>query len=167
MGKKKYTDHEMKQQKQMSFAAKTVWIGFIGGLLWSSLGYFSHYFNFMQIGPAFILQPWALGEWKNGHLGQVVGIFTISIGSIGVAFLYKWTLQKISRVWPGLLLGAFIWVLIFYLLNPFVPQWKPVQSYTLTTLITSLCLCLVYGLFIGYSIAYEYAEQKAGQKDFG
>ncbi|MBU8594786.1 YqhR family membrane protein [Shouchella clausii] len=159
MSRRKELHRQIQEEKQMGFTTKTVLIGFFGGLIWSLIGYFSYYFNFTQVGPSFVLLPWALGEWKTGHIGQVVGVGVIAICSIGVAFLYKWMLQKVNSIWPGVGFGVLIWVIVFYILNPFIPQLKPVQSYTVNTLVTTLCLFILYGLFIGYSIAYEYAEQ--------
>ncbi|WP_059103275.1 YqhR family membrane protein [Shouchella shacheensis] len=160
MADQKYSNRDIKQQKQMNFPIKVALIGFFGGLFWSLIGYFSYYFSFTKIGPAFVLMPWALGEWKTGHLGQVLGVLVLAILSIAVAFLYKFCFQKINSMWVGVGVGILLWIIVFYIINPFVPQLKPVQSYDWHTLVTSLCLYVLYGLFIGYSISYEYAEQK-------
>ncbi len=152
-------DKQIKDEKQMGFTLKVVLIGFCGGLIWSLIGYFSYYFHLTQVGPSFVLLPWALGEWKTGHWGQVIGVVVIAVLSIGVAFIYKWSMQKVNSMWPGLGFGALLWLIVFYIVNPFVIQLKPVQTYSLNTLVTTLCLFLLYGLFIGYSISYEYAEQ--------
>lgn len=158
-------DKKITEEKQMSYITKVILIGFFGGLIWSGIGYFSYYFNLTEVGPSFVLLPWALGEWKTGHWGQVIGMVAISILSIGVAFIYKWCLQKVNSMWPGIGFGALLWVVMFYFVNPFVEQLKPIQSYTLNTIITTLCLFLLYGLFIGYSIAYEYSEQTYASKN--
>jgi hypothetical protein len=41
-------------------------------------------------------------------------------------------------------------------LNPIFPDMKPFLDLSRNTVITSVCIYLVYGLFIGYSINYEY-----------
>ncbi|MBG9784124.1 YqhR family membrane protein [Shouchella lehensis] len=152
-------DHEIIDTKQMGFPVKVILIGFFGGLIWSFIGYSSYYFHLTEVGPSFVLLPWALGDWKLGHTGQLVGIAVIAILSIGIAFFYKWTLQKLNSMWPGVGFGMLLWVIVFYILNPFIVDLKPVQSYSLNTIVTTLCLFILYGLFIGYSISYEYAEQ--------
>ncbi|KGA97915.1 hypothetical protein AJ85_03545 [Alkalihalobacillus alcalophilus ATCC 27647 = CGMCC 1.3604] len=160
MAKKQLEQNE--QEKQMSFNTKVVVIGLFGGLIWASIWYFSFFFNFIRVGPALILMPWALADWKDTYIGQLVGIGVIMILSIGIAFLYKATLQRMKSLWAGVGFGLLLWVLLFYILNPLFPGLKTVQNLDSNTIVTSLCLFVLYGLFIGYSISYEYAEQKRG-----
>nr|WP_152976464.1 YqhR family membrane protein [Alkalihalophilus marmarensis] len=147
------------KEQQMSFPVKVVIIGFFGGLIWSLVGYFAFYFNFIRVGPALVLMPWALGDWKNTYIGQWTGVVVIAVISIGVAFLYKVILQKVLSVWAGVGFGAILWGLVFYVFNPFFPGLKTVQNLDSNTIVTSLCLYILYGVFIGYSVSYEYAEQ--------
>ncbi|WP_413379783.1 YqhR family membrane protein [Alkalihalobacillus sp. 1P02AB] len=160
MAKKQLEQNE--QEKQMSFNTKVVVIGLFGGLIWASIWYFSFFFNFIRVGPALILMPWALADWKDTYIGQLVGIVVIMILSIGIAFFYKVTLQRMKSLWAGVGFGVLLWVLLFYILNPLFPGLKTVQNLDSNTIVTSLCLFALYGLFIGYSISYEFAEQKRG-----
>ncbi|GAF63792.1 hypothetical protein BTS2_0684 [Bacillus sp. TS-2] len=150
---------QQEREQQMTYKMKVFLIGFFGGLIWSSIGYFTFFFHFIRIGPAFVLMPWILGDWKDTYIGQLVGILVISIVSIAIAFVYMLTLQKVKSMWVGVGFGLFLWVLIFYILNPFFPGLKTVPHLDSNTIVTSLCLFALYGLFIGYSISYEYAEQ--------
>ncbi|KMK76981.1 YqhR family membrane protein [Alkalihalobacillus pseudalcaliphilus] len=150
------------KEQQMSFHTKVVLIGFFGGLIWSSVWYFSFFFNFIRVGPALMLLPWTLGDWKDTYIGQLVGIAVIMILSIGLAYLYKVTLQKVKSMWAGVGFGILLWVLVFYILNPLFPGLKTVQNLDSNTIVTSICLFALYGLFVGYSISYEYGEQKRG-----
>lgn len=147
-----------KHETQMSFHTTVATIGFFGGLIWSGIGYFAFFFNFIRVGPALVLMPWALGDWKNGYIGQLVGIVVISILSIFVAFIYRLILARFNSIWPGLGFGVILWLLVFYLLNPIFHGLKPLASLDINTIITSLCLYILYGVFIGYSISYEYNE---------
>ncbi|QOY36085.1 YqhR family membrane protein [Anaerobacillus isosaccharinicus] len=149
-----------KREEPMSFNATVTSIGFFGGLIWSVVGYLAFYFNFIRVGPALVLMPWALGDWKNGPIGQLVGIGVIAVLSIGVAFLYRFLLAKFNSIWPGLCYGFALWFLVFYFLNPIFPGLKALQKLDLNTIITSLCIYILYGVFIGYSISYEYSEQQ-------
>jgi hypothetical protein len=45
---------------------------------------------------------------------------------------------------------------VYLVLNPIFSEMKPFLDLSRDTVITSICLYLVYGLFIGYSINYEY-----------
>lgn len=147
-----------KHGKQMSFNGTVASIGFFGGLIWSIIGYLAFFFNFIRVGPALVLMPWALGDWKNGYIGQLVGIAVISLLSIVVAFLYRFLLAKFNSIWPGLAFGVLLWFIVFYLLNPIFPGLKPLAELDINTVITSVCLYILYGVFIGYSISYEYYE---------
>jgi hypothetical protein len=151
---------EKRQEKQLRYPAKVALIGLFGGLIWSLIGYFTFYFNFIIVGPALALMPFALGDWKDTYIGQLVGIAVISILSIGVAFLYRLVLQRFDKIWVGIGFGLVLWLIVFYVLNPIFPGLKSVQNLDFNTIITSICLYVLYGTFIGYSISYEYAEQQ-------
>ncbi|MCM3715259.1 YqhR family membrane protein [Halalkalibacter oceani] len=158
MGKQHLEQNE--QEMQMSFPAKVALIGIFGGIIWSLLGYFAFFFHFIRVGPALALMPFALGDWKDTYIGQFVGVAVIAVLSIGVAFTYKLLLQKQHKMWVGVVFGLVLWGLVFYVLNPIFPGLKPIGQLDSNTLITSLCLYVLYGVFIGYSISYEYEQQR-------
>ncbi|MCD8502264.1 MAG: YqhR family membrane protein [Bacillaceae bacterium] len=147
-----------KREEPQSFHVTVAIIGFFGGLIWSFVGYIAFFFNFIRVGPALALMPWALGDWKNGYIGQLVGIAAIAIISILVAFLYRLIFARYNSIWPGIGFGIALWFTVFYILNPIFPGLKPLAQLDFNTIITGLCLYVLYGLFIGYSISYEYNE---------
>lgn len=147
------------QPKRMSYVATIFIIGVSGGVFWSLVGYLAFYFNFIHFGPALILKPFELGDWKNSYPGHLVGILVIGIVSIGLAFLYKVLFQKIQSIWAGVLYGLILWVIVFHFLNPFLPSLEPIAKLDQNTIVTSVCLYVCYGLFIGYSISYAYFER--------
>ncbi|UOE95909.1 YqhR family membrane protein [Alkalihalobacillus sp. LMS39] len=153
-----------RREEPMTFNAKVATIGFCGGIFWGLIGYLAFFFNFMRVGPALVLMPWALGDWKNGYIGQIVGIFVIGLLSILVAFLYMVLLKKFNNIWAGLGYGLVLWGLVFYLLNPVFHGLKPLNQLDSNTIITSICLYILYGVFIGYSISYEYEELNQAQQ---
>ncbi|MBM7097299.1 hypothetical protein JSY36_16320 [Bacillus sp. H-16] len=160
MSEDKNNQKEQEQKEQSnSFHGMVAMIGFFGGVFWSIIGYLSFTLNFIRVGPALILMPWALPDWKNGWLGQLVGIIAIGVVSIGVAFIYRLILAKINKLWPGAVFGFVLWALVFGLFNPMFPGLKPLTQLDINTIITSLCLYILYGAFIGYSVAYEYHER--------
>ncbi|WP_096434700.1 YqhR family membrane protein [Alteribacter populi] len=150
---------QSKSEQSMSFSSSVAATGFFGGLFWSFIGYLTFVFNFSRIGPALVLMPWALPDWKNGWLGQVVGILAIGVLSIGIAFLYRLIFVKINKLWPGVVFGFLLWTLVFGLFNPMFPGLKPLQQMDINTKVTTLCLYILYGAFIGYSVSYEYHER--------
>ncbi|MDA3131123.1 YqhR family membrane protein [Aliibacillus thermotolerans] len=146
-----------------SYHQRVASIGFFGGFIWSMVGYALFYLNFTSVGPALALDPWALPDWKKTYIGHLVGIIFLSILSIGVAFLYRYTLQKLSSIWPGVIFGVVLWGIVFYFFHPIFPSLKPVTELDADTIITTLSLYILYGVFIGYSISFEYEEMERSQ----
>lgn len=162
-------DKELEQNRKeqpLSFTTKVLNIGIAGGLIWGLIGYVTYLFKFTKIPPSLILSPWALGEWKNEHLGQWIGIIAIAIVSIGVAFVYKATLVKINNMIAGLAYGIVLWLIVFYLLNPMFPDLPSIMKLDKNTIITTLCLYILYGVFIGYSISFEYHENQQNSASY-
>jgi uncharacterized membrane protein YagU involved in acid resistance len=91
----------------------------------------------------------------------------IGVISIAAALLYYALLRKIRGMWPGILYGAALWVVIFYLFNPLFPNVQPVADLNMNTVITTLCLYILYGVFVGYSISFETQEMNRGSQSAG
>ncbi len=154
-----YMSYEQKPTnypKPMSFSVMVFWTGLFGGVFWGIIGYLAYYFNFTEIRPDVILEPWMLGDWKKGWQGIVLSIILIGVLSIIVAFVYYAVLRKFKGFWFGLGFGVILFLLVFFILNPLFPGIKPLADLNRDTIITSICLYIVYGIFIGYSINYEY-----------
>ncbi|HEU5141170.1 MAG TPA: YqhR family membrane protein [Bacillales bacterium] len=154
-------DRNIKQdnkQKPISFTSKCMLIGFWGGLICGVIGYIAYLMNFTVFGPALVLKPWALGEWKHELLGQIVGIFAIALLSILTSLIYKVILERWYTMWVGVIYGVVLWFVVFYLLNPIFPDMKSIADFDKNTLVTTICIYILYGLFIGYSVSFEYHE---------
>lgn len=149
-----------KQGEELSHLSKVIITGFVGGAFWSLIGYFAFYFNFTEMGPALILEPWAIGEWKEGMTGHMIGIIAIGILSIGVAIIYNLLFRNIPKLWPSILFGVALWAFVFYLLNPIFPKLESVNDLSRNTIITTICLYVLYGAFVGYSISYDTEQMK-------
>lgn len=145
-------------KRAWTFEQRIASIGLFGGLFWGAVHYVLFLFNFTKVGPSFVLLPWALPEWKHTYVGHLLGIVFISILSLGIAFLYRWLLKRWETIWVGALFGGMLWFFIFFILHPIFPSLESVPDMEKTTLITTLCLFVMYGVFIGYSVAYEYKE---------
>jgi hypothetical protein len=157
MENKEQLEQNQKEQP-MSPIVRAIITGIAGGFLWSLLGYLAYLFSFTSLAPAIVLDPWAIGDWKDGVLGQFVGIFIIALLSIGVALLYYALLKKFSSFWASVGFGVGIWVVVFYLLNPIFSSMSPVKELSSDTIITTICLYILYGVFIGFSISFEHNE---------
>jgi hypothetical protein len=146
------------REKPLSPVAKAIVTGVVGGIFWSLIGYLAYIFNFSKLGPALVLQPWGVGEWKSEVLGQFVGIAAIGLLSIPVALIYKGLFSKIEGMWLGMVYGVGLWAFVFFILNPLFPDLQSVKELGWDTNITSVCLYILYGVFIGYSISFDYKE---------
>lgn len=156
-----------KREQPVNFASKVASIGFFGGLIWGIVTFVTYYLNFSKVGPALALNPWALGDWKNKVTGQVIGIVVIAVISIGIAFVYKEVFVKMKSLLTGIIFGAALWGLVFYVLRPIFPDLEPLTEIGWNTIITTACIFILYGLFVGYSISFDYYENQAGSNEAG
>lgn len=159
---------QSQREKPLSFVANVVITGFVGGVLWSALAFLAYYFNFTEIRPNVIIEPWTIGKWKEGWLGTVISITLIGIVSIGAALIYYAVLRRFKGMWAGIGFGIAMLALVFFVLNPIFPGISPFGDLKRNTIITSVCIYILYGVFVGYSISYEEEEiQKREEKEKG
>lgn len=149
---------QSQREKPLSFFAMVMTIGFVGGLVWSTIAYFAYVFNFTEIRPNVIIEPWTIGAWKEQWLGTVISIILMGLISIGAAILYYSTLRKFNNLYVGMLYGVLLFLLVFLVLNPIFPGIRPFTELPRMTIITSVCIYILYGVFVGYSISYEENE---------
>lgn len=164
MAEEKEKLEQSQREKPLSFIAMVVIIGFVGGVFWSALGYLAYLFNFTEIRPNVIIEPWTIGSWKEEWLGTVISIILIGIISIAAAILYYFTLRKFGSMWVGAGYGLVLLLLVFFVLNPIFPGIRPFAELSKITLITSACFYILYGVFVGYSISYEESENRKVEK---
>lgn len=138
---------------------RTLLTGFIGGLIWSTLAVMMYHFNFAEVDPKkFILRAWKDVDWTNGWLGDLVSILVLSILSIIVALIYYFLFKKIFSIWMGVFYGITLWMIIFFLIQPLFPNTKQILELNVDTIISTICLFILYGTFVGYSISYDYHD---------
>lgn len=160
-----YMNKNKKVAKMLIFI-RALSTGFIGGLMWSIFGVVIYYFNFVEVDPKkFILRPWKNVDWTSGWLGDIVTIILLAILSIGVAVIYYLLFKKVYSIWMGAIYGVFIWLAIFFLIQPLFPNTKQLFELSNETIISTLCLFILYGTFIGYSISYDYYDTYVLGKD--
>jgi hypothetical protein len=61
-------------------------------------------------------------------------------------------------MWVGIVFGAALWGLVFFILNPMFPNLQTVFELPRNTIVTTACLYILYGVFVGYSISFDYNE---------
>ncbi|MFY4776274.1 YqhR family membrane protein [Metabacillus sp. RGM 3146] len=151
-----------KKERRRSFFERIMVTGFTGGILWSFMGWIASAFHFAEIGPTLILQPFISAGWKDGYQGILLSIFLIGIISIFTALLYYVFFKRVKSMWGGVGYGIVLWILVFYAFAAFFPVIKGAAEFTQDTIVTTLCLYILYGVFIGYSISFE--ENELGTK---
>lgn len=146
--------------KPMSLTTTSAITGFIGGVFWGAISYIAYYFNFTEIRPSTVLEPWAVGEWKTGWIGVIISLIVLGVLGVVAAFLYYFTLKKFLKMWVSLAYGTVLFLVVFIILNPLFPGFNPITKLDRNTILTTFCLYLLFGMFVGYSISYEYQEKK-------
>ncbi|WP_219914628.1 YqhR family membrane protein [Thalassobacillus sp. CUG 92003] len=150
---------QRKQEPQKSVVSKAVTTGFVSGVLWSGIGAFTYFFHFSEVSPAsFFIRSFWQNEWTSTWIAEVLGVLAVALISMVTALVYYLALKKLHGMWPGIVYGILIWLLIFLAFNPIfnaVPAWGELSS---DTMVTTFCLHVLYGVFIGYSISYEYHD---------
>lgn len=140
---------------------RAILTGLIGGLFWSMIGMISFYFNFVEIPiRAYVLNPWTRADWTTGWIGHIVSILLVAILSMGVAIIYYGILRKRNTMWVGVWFGIVLWLIVFLLLNPLFSNIPSFDELTYDTIVTSLALYILYGVFIGYSISFDYHDDR-------
>lgn len=161
----KINEKQLEQNKRTdsasSLLARSLLTGFIGGIFWSTIAVFLYYFNFMEVSPkSFVLRSWIKMEWTDGWLGDLVSVILIGLLSIITAFIYYVMLKKVQTMWISVLYGIVLWAIVFYILQPMFPNVSSLSNLQSDTIITTLCIYILYGTFIGYSISYDYHDSQ-------
>lgn len=149
-----------KNQKEVSLVMmRSLLTGFFGGLLWSGMSVGMYYFNFIEISPkAYLLRTWTKASWTDGWIGDIVSILLVGLLSIVVALIYFALLKKIYSIWMGVVFGFSLWLIFYYGLHPLFPHIQSVTNLSSNTVISTLCVFILYGTFLGYSIAFDYND---------
>jgi len=136
-----------------------VWIiGLVGGMLASFLGIVSHYFHFMEFSPNFILTSWSNRDWVKAWQGSLVTILLFGIISIIIAFIYYALFKKMKNMIAYILFGILWWVILLFVFGPIFNDLPSVAKMSSDSIVTSICIFALYGVFIGYSISFDYQE---------
>ncbi|WP_019242529.1 MULTISPECIES: YqhR family membrane protein [Bacillus] len=146
------------KEKPMSPVANCVVTGFIGGLFWSIIAQLAYYFHFSEIGPNMLLSFWKTHKWASGVLGFIITILLCSLISIAIAFIYYVILRKMTGLLLAVFFGLVIWALVHFALIPLFPNMKTISELDMNTIITTICIYILYGVFIGVSISFEEKE---------
>lgn len=147
------------QQSERSFLKKTIVIGFVGGIFWSLISFSAHFFNFTKVNPNLLIKIiFPVGKWQGSWQGFIITLLLYGVISIGLALIYYAMFRKIDSMLPGGLYGIALLLFIMFVLKPIIPKLNKVDFTGKQTLITMVCLFILYGVFIGYSISFQQSE---------
>jgi hypothetical protein len=163
--------HTNQTNQRTSIIKDVLVIGFWGGIIWSLVAFAPSYFQFMEVSPKFMLTSWSDAAWIATWLGTLVAVLLFGVLSLGISMIYYALFRKMTSIFAGLIYGVLLWLLLLFVLRPLFPDLPLVSEMAFNTGVSSICLFLLYGLFVGYSISYEYQElqrehnQNAPQSD--
>lgn len=157
--KKNQENQEVIQSNNL--LSRSIIIGLVGGLLWSSFLAATYYFNFTEVAPkTYLLKPWIDEGWTDRFIGHVIAILLATVFSLIPTVIYYSLFRKINSMWVGVGYGIFLWGVIFFLLQIVLPNTRSMLELNTETWVTTLCVFILYGLFVGYSISYDYQEME-------
>lgn len=148
-----------KQEQQISIVSRSLITGFIGGIIWSAFGVVMYFFDFSEVAPkSYLLRSWITADWTDSWLGNIVSVLMIGVLSLLTAFIYYVLFKKVNSLWMGAGYGIILWVIVFYILQPIFPNIPDLIDLNRYTIVSTICLYILYGVFIGYSISYDYHD---------
>jgi len=152
-------------ETSLSVCKRSILTGFAGGIIWSFVATVLTYFHFIQFSPKTILvRTWLRVGWTEKWQGALLAILLAGILSMLTALIYFALFRKLTTMWIGAIYGVIIWAAVFFLILPLVRSVPSFSELTKETIITSICLYLLYGVFIGFSISYDYEDTLVNSK---
>lgn len=140
--------------------------GLIGGVFWSGIGVVLYYFNFTKVSiKSYVLNFWLKTNWVDSWIGDIVSVLIIGLLSMLVAVIFYLLFKKHNSMWTGIIYGVFLWFIVIYFINPLYPNIPTLAELDKNTLITTLSLFCLYGVFIGYTITFDYNDNRISVKE--
>lgn len=134
-------------------------IGFFAGLIWGLVRWLATGLNFTNVHQAFLLDPFVQRKVLAGFFWQAGGLLMFIAMSMIAAVVYAALFLRLRGPWPGFFFGGGWWALTYAWLGPLVGAVPPLKQIGWNSMVTDLCLYLIWGLFIGYSIAFEFHDE--------
>ena len=137
-----------------------VYIGFFAGIIWGGVTLIGNYFHLTLLPPGFLIEPFFSHSYLMTAHGYIMGWLAYIVASIMAALLYTAFFAKAKGPWYGIGYGLFWWCVIFLLIGPVSGMTSWIGAMDWNSLITELCLFVVWGMFIGYSISFEFTDER-------
>lgn len=153
------TAYRRKHSHQTNPWSYSIMIGFYAGLIWSVFHWLVYVLKFTAVIPGYLAEPFFRRSFLQTWWGHLTGIVFFILFSIAAALLYWMLLGRLRGPWPGIIYGVLWWGVMFYALGPLFGMTSPAPRLGWNTLMTELCVHVLWGLFIGYSIAFEFHDE--------
>ncbi|MEF3301951.1 YqhR family membrane protein [Paenibacillus sp. GYB003] len=135
-------------------------IGIFAGLIWGAVKAAAFYFKFTKVPASFMAKPFFAPSYMNTTAAFWMGWLCFILFSVIASLLYGALFRSVKGHWPGLIYGAAWWSLVTLLIGPSTGMMRWIYRYDWNTIVTDLCLFLVWGLFIGFSISFEFTDER-------
>ena len=112
------------------------------------------------------LFPFTICVWKleRGCMGQCVRNSVYGTSFNFDRLLYKAFFAKFEGIIAGIIYGLFWWALLFLGMGLMAPVIKSALHLPKETIVTTICIFILYGVFIAYSVSYAVNSNKAEQE---
>ncbi|GIO11827.1 hypothetical protein J19TS2_13820 [Cohnella xylanilytica] len=142
-------------------AAYSAIVGFFAGVFLGFIRWFATGINFTKIPQAFLADPFVRRSALGSAGWQWIGLALFIAMSVVASLIYWLALGRLRGPWPGLFFGAAWWALLLFVVGPPTGAVEAPRLLGWNSIVTELCLYLIWGMFIGYSIAFEYHDEAA------
>ncbi|MNW60037.1 hypothetical protein D3C74_379950 [compost metagenome] len=155
----------MNQQANRKSYHTNIWLfaletGFFAGLIWGAVKGLFFYMRFTTVLPGYLVEPFFKSSFLQSQAGYYVGWFFFTVFSIIATIIYTLLFRKLKGPMPGMVYGVAWWLIIFVAAQPMLHMTKPIRELSTNTIISELCLYLLWGLFIGYTAAEEFTNER-------
>lgn len=131
-----------------------------GALLWGGIHGLLYYLNLSEV-SLFLIKGWfGIGKLSNNWLNLGITIFLMCVVSYLLCYLYYFLFRKRNEYWIYIAYGVGIFVLFFVVLQPFNRYFPFITELSRLTIVTNLCIAILYGLFISYTISFDYHHRE-------
>ncbi len=134
-------------------------IGSAAGVIWGLIRWLAVAMNLTKVPQAFLIDPWVKRSALTYGYWQIAGFTAFILMSIAAAYVYYGMLRAFRGPVPGLIFGVAWWAAFYAAAGPLVGAIPPLGTIGWNSLLTDLCLFVIWGLFIGYSIAFEFHQE--------
>ncbi|WP_051189029.1 YqhR family membrane protein [Halalkalibacillus halophilus] len=152
-------------ENHSSIIMKSIITGMFGAFIFGSIFSFTYFLTFTDLSHAsFTLRPFIQDSWVDQFWGEIVSLIIIILLGAIPGYLYYATLKKLTGWLPGFVYGLVIWGIVYIGIGLLLPNIPPLNELGSDTIVTSVCLAVLYGVFVGYTISYDYHGERLDRK---